>query len=63
MDKDKFIKWLEVKHKAIVASCTDEHLNNPEVKSHVRGMLVTMEEIKKQVENGKFDKEEEDKNG
>lgn len=56
MDKEKFINWLSEKTNCIIVNATDEQLRNTETKAYLKGAVTTMEEIKAQVESGKFDK-------
>ena len=56
MDKDKFIKWLSEKTNCIIINTTDNELENKESKAYLQGSVTVMEEIKAQVESGKFDK-------
>ena len=56
MDKDKFIKWLSEKTNCIIINTTDKELENKETKAYLQDSVTVMEEIKSQIESGKFDK-------
>ena len=56
MDKNTFVQWICEKINIIMATATDEQLENKEAKAYLQGAITVMEEIKAQVESGKFDK-------
>lgn len=55
MDKEKFIEWLKEKNHSIISNATTEEISNKETRAFLRGSIVVMDEIKTQVESGKFD--------
>lgn len=55
MDKEKFVKWLEVKTNEILTTVPSHLLEDKEGKVYIRGIVTAMDEIKLQVNNGKFD--------
>lgn len=56
MDKDKFVKWLEDKINKITYETPDKHLDSEVKIQFCRGHILAMQEIKNQVDSGKFDK-------
>lgn len=56
MDKDKFIEWLSQKSVQIVKDTPVDLLCDKESVAFIQGAVTTFEEIKMQVESGKFDK-------
>ena len=56
LDKDKFLNWLEDKINKITYETSEKHLNNEVKRQLWRGFILSMQEIKAQVESGKFDK-------
>lgn len=55
MNKEKFIEWLTAKENVILTKTPDRVLQAPEQIAFARGAVVTLQELKKQVESGKFD--------
>lgn len=56
MDKDKFVKWLEDKINKITYETPDKYLDSEVKIQFCRGHILAMQEIKNQVDSGKFDK-------
>ena len=55
MDKDKFIDWLEDKIDKITYETPSQYLDTEIKIQFWRGHILAMQEIKNQVESGKFD--------
>ena len=55
MNKEKFVQWLEVKTIQILTTIPSHLLEDKEGKAYIRGIVTAMDEIKLQVNNGKFD--------
>lgn len=55
MNKEKFVQWLEVKTIEILTITPSNLLEDKEGKAYIRGIVTAMDEIKLQVNNGKFD--------
>lgn len=55
MNKEKFTKWIEVKVDYLIEHMPKRFIDNKETKAFLQGCIKTMEEIKDQVESGKFD--------
>ena len=56
MDKEKFIDWLERKINTLLVETPQKFIDDSETKAYIQGTIKTLDEIKLQVENGKFDK-------
>lgn len=59
MDKEKFLKWIATKTDKLLIETPQDMVNSPETKALMRGVIFVMDEIKAQVESGKFDIKEE----
>lgn len=55
MNKEKFVQWLEVKTIEILTTVPSHLLEDKESKAYIRGIVTAMDEIKLQVNSGKFD--------
>lgn len=56
MNKEKFVQWLENKTTKILTTMPSHLLEYEESRAYVRGVLTVIDEIKLQVNNGRFDK-------
>lgn len=55
MNKEKFIEWLQEKSNNLLDVITIEELDDPITSAHLRASIITLLEIKKLIDSGKFD--------
>lgn len=55
MNKEEFIGWIEEKTNNILVDTPQKFIDNAETKAYMQGFIKALDEIKLQVENGKFD--------
>nr|WP_312985486.1 hypothetical protein [Clostridioides sp.] len=55
MDKEKFTRWLEEKINKITYETPDNHLDTDVRIQLWRGHILALQEVKSQVDSGKFD--------
>lgn len=55
MNKRKFIDWIEEKTNIILVDTPQKLIDTAETKAYMQGFIKALDEVKLQVENGKFD--------
>lgn len=54
INKEKFIKWIEEKTNIILVDTPQKFIDNDESKAYIQGFIKALDEVKLQVESGKF---------